>query len=86
MPALRYIPNSRAFLRAVNRTDFYSGAIHRRLVHNPVLRSLGLESHEAFEKAVQLARKLPEALGPDAVRLSRDGEWVIGYSQAAAAT
>jgi acyl-[acyl-carrier-protein] desaturase len=84
MPALRFIPNNRHFLRAVNRTDFYSGPKHRAEVHNPVLRSLGLESHEAFEKAVQLARKLPEALGPDSVRLSHTGEWVVGYSQAPA--
>ena len=81
MPALRFIPNSRHFLRAVKRTDFYNGQKHRALVHNPVLRSLGLESHAAFEKAVQLARKLPEALGPDTIRLSRTGEWVVGYSQ-----
>jgi acyl-[acyl-carrier-protein] desaturase len=86
MPALRFIPNTRAFLRAVNRTGFYSAAKHRLLVHNPVLRSLGLESHEAFEKAVQLARKLPEALGPDSVKLSSSGEWVLGYSQAPVGT
>jgi acyl-[acyl-carrier-protein] desaturase len=81
MPALRFIPNSRAFLRAVRRTNFYSGDIHREKVHNPVLKSLGLDGHEAFEKAVQLARKLPEDLGPDGVTLSRTGEWVVGYSQ-----
>ncbi len=87
MPALRFIPNTRQFLRAVRRADFYSGDKHRELVHNPVLRSLGLESHAAFEKAVQLARKLPEALGPDSVKLSATGEWVVGYSaQSAAAT
>ena len=78
MPALRFIPNARAFLRAVRRTDFYSEDIHREEVHNPVLKSLGLEGHEAFEKAVQLARRLPEGLSPDSVRLSRTGEWVIG--------
>lgn len=84
MPSLSLIPNARHFLRAVGRTDFYSGPIHREKVHNPVLKSLGLEDNEAFEKAVQLARKLPENLGPDLVTLSRTGEWVIGYSSPAA--
>jgi acyl-[acyl-carrier-protein] desaturase len=81
MPSLNLIPNARHFLRAVGRTDFYSGPIHREKVHNPVLKSLGLENNEAFEKAVQFARQLPENLGPDLVRLSRTGEWVVGYSQ-----
>lgn len=86
MPSLRFIPNSRTFLRAVRRTNFYSSAIHREKVHNPVLKSLGLDGQEAFEKAVQLARKLPENLGPDSVALGRTGEWVIGYSQTSAAS
>lgn len=80
MPSLNLIPNARRFLRAVGRTDFYSGPIHREKVHNPVLKSLGLDNHEAFEKAVQLARILPDHLGPDRVRLSRTGEWVVGYT------
>ena len=83
MPALRFIPNARAYLRAVLRTNMYSGAIHREKVHNPILKSLGLEGHAAFEQAVQLARKLPDNLGPDTVKLSRTGEWVMGYSQPA---
>ncbi|HEV8712184.1 MAG TPA: acyl-ACP desaturase [Candidatus Binatia bacterium] len=86
MPSLRFIPNARAFLRAVRRTDFYSGDIHREKVHNPVLKSLGLAGQEAFEKAVQLARKLPADLGPDSVTLSRTGEWVSAYSQTSAAS
>jgi acyl-[acyl-carrier-protein] desaturase len=81
MPALRFIPNARTFLRAVRRTDLYSGKIHREQVHNPVLQSLGLEGNEAFERAVQLARRLPADLGPDSITLSRTGEWVVGYSQ-----
>jgi acyl-[acyl-carrier-protein] desaturase len=81
MPALRFIPNSRAYLRAVKRTRFYSGAIHEEKVHNPILKTLGLEGNAAFEKAVQLARRLPDNLGPDNVKLSRSGEWVVGYSQ-----
>jgi acyl-[acyl-carrier-protein] desaturase len=81
MPSLRFIPNSRAFLRAVRRTGLYSSNIHRKKVHNPVLKSLGLDGHEAFEKAVQLARKLPANLGPDSVTLSRTGEWVLGHHQ-----
>lgn len=85
MPALLIIPNARAFLRAVRRTEFYSGDIHREHVQNPVLKSLGLDGLEAFEKAVQLARKLPDSLGPDSVKLSRTGEWVVGYGQPSAA-
>jgi acyl-[acyl-carrier-protein] desaturase len=81
MPALRFIPNWRAYLRAVRRTHLYSSEIHREKVQNPVLKSLGLEGQEAFEKAVQLARRLPDDLGPDSVRLSRTGEWVVGYLQ-----
>ena len=81
MPSLLGIPNSRHFLRAVNRTNFYSTPLHREKVHNPVLKALGLEDHEAFERAVQFARKLPENLGPDSVRLSRLGEWVVGYEK-----
>jgi len=86
MPSFSIIPNSRYFLRAYRRTEIYNvGPIHREKVHNPVLKSLGLEDNEAFEKAVQLARKLPENLGPDMVTLSRAGEWVVSYTQAALA-
>ena len=81
MPALRFIPNSRAFLRAVRRTDLYSSKRHREKVHNPVLKSLGLAGEAAFEKAVQLARRLPVGLGPDCISLSRTGEWVVGYGR-----
>jgi acyl-[acyl-carrier-protein] desaturase len=84
MPSLNIIPNARHFLRAVNRTSIYSGPIHREKVHNPVLKALGLDNDDAFEQAVQLARKLPENLGPDSVKLSRLGEWVVGFSEAAA--
>ena len=81
MPPLRFIPNSRAFLRAVRRTDLYSSKRHREKVHNPGLKSLGLAGEAAFEKAVQLVRRLPVGLGPDRVSLSRAGEWVIGYGR-----
>jgi acyl-[acyl-carrier-protein] desaturase len=84
MPSLRFLPNARTFFRSVRRTGFYSGDIHRDKVHNPVLKSLGLDGHEAFEKAVQLARQLPADLGPDSVKLSRTGEWILGYSQSPA--
>ena len=55
MPAIRLIPNARAFLRAVRRTDFYSPAIYQQEIHEPVLKALGLEDHTAFERAVQTA-------------------------------
>jgi len=84
MPSLNLIPNVRHFLRAVRRTDIYSGPIHREKIHNPVLKALGLEDNDAFERAVLLARKLPENLGPDAVSLSRFGEWVVSFTEAPA--
>ena len=85
MPALRVIPNARLYLRAVLRTKIYNEEIHREKVHNPVLKALGLEDNDAFEKAVQSARQLPDNLGPDGITLSRTGEWIVGYSQPAAA-
>src|SRR5581483_11136855 len=42
MPALRFLPNRRAFLRAVRRTALYSRAIYQEKVYAPVLRALGL--------------------------------------------
>ena len=84
MPALQLLPNARHFLRAVRRTGIYSGPIHREQVHNPVLKALGLEDDNAFERAVQAIRLLPEGLGPDALRLSRTGEWVVAPGGAAA--
>ena len=83
MPALHLLPNAREFLRAVRRSQIYSGPIHREQVHNPVLRSLGLEDDSAFERAVQAIRLLPEGLGPDALKLSRTGEWVVAPSSSA---
>ncbi len=85
MPALRIIPNARAFLRAVLRTNLYSHDIHREEVHNPVLISLGLEGDTAFKKAIQTACQLPDDLGPDDVKLSRTGEWVFGCDNPGAA-
>jgi acyl-[acyl-carrier protein] desaturase len=82
MPALRFLPNSRAFLRAVKRTGLYSGSIHKEKVHNPLLKSLGLDGDQAFAKAVQLARKLPNHLSPDSTKLSRTGAWVIASALA----
>ena len=71
----------RSYLRAVLRTKLYSGEIHRQQVHNPILKALGLEGNDAFEKAVQSARCLPDDLGPDGITLSRTGEWIVAYSQ-----
>lgn len=84
MPAVELLPNARPFLRAVRRTAIYSGPIHREQVHNPVLKALGLDDDGAFERAVQAIRLLPEGLGPDALRLSRTGEWVVAQGGAAA--
>jgi len=86
MPAMRLIPDARAFLRAVRHTDLYSNVLYREKVYNPVLKVLGLEGQEAFEKAVQSARQLPADLGPDSVTLSHTGHWVLGYSHPLAAS
>ena len=77
MPALRLIPNARNFLRAVVGTGMHTREKHVNAVHNPVLRALGMESDEAFNRAVQEAKLLPPGLGPDQVKLSRTGEFVI---------
>lgn len=77
MPALRLIPNRRAFIRAVNRTQLQTGEIHKQMIHNPVLKALGLEDDAAFNRAVQAAKLLPHGLGPEYVALGRDGEFVI---------
>jgi acyl-[acyl-carrier-protein] desaturase len=77
MPSLRLIPNARNFIRAVAKTKIHTGDKHRRFVHNPVLKALGLEDDEAFNRAVQAAKLLPAGLGPDQVKLGRTGEFVI---------
>jgi acyl-[acyl-carrier-protein] desaturase len=83
MPAVHLLPNKRHFLRALRRTQIHTATMYRDQVHNPVLRSLGLENDGAFERAVQAIRLLPEGLGPDALKLSRTGEWVIAKAGAA---
>ncbi len=79
MPSLRLIPNARSFLRAVARTEIHNAEKHTTFIHNPVLKSLGLENNEAFNRAVQAAKLLPAHLGPDRVKLGRTGEFVIAY-------
>jgi hypothetical protein len=82
MPALRFIPNARAYLRAVRRTNLYSADIHAEKVHKPLLKSLGLENHDAFEQAARLSHNLPTHVSPDAVKCSRAGEWIIDSAPA----
>jgi acyl-[acyl-carrier-protein] desaturase len=82
MPALRLIPNRREFIRAVNRTNLHNADIHQNQIINPVLRSLGLEDDEAFNRAVQEAKLLPEGLGPEHVALGKDGHFVISVTPA----
>jgi acyl-[acyl-carrier-protein] desaturase len=80
MPSLRLIPNARSFIRAVARTGLHTAEKHLHLIHNPILKSLGLDDNEAFNRAVQAAKLLPAGLGPDQVKLGRSGEFVIGYA------
>lgn len=77
MPALRLIPNARTFLRAVVGTGLQTREKHMNAVHNPVLKALGLDGDEAFNRAVQEAKLLPPGLGPDQVTLGRSGEFII---------
>jgi len=79
MPSLRLIPNARSFVRAVHQTGIHTAERHKQFIHNPVLKSLGLEDDEAFNRAVQAAKLLPEGLGPDQVKLGRTGEFVLAY-------
>jgi hypothetical protein len=69
----------------LSATDDATPELGRKPAGGQCLRDGAGAGHEAFEKAVQLARKLPEDLGPDGVTLSRTGEWVIGCSQPPAA-
>ena len=80
MPSLRLIPNARNFIHAVAKTGLHTAERHLKFIHNPVLKSLGLEDNEAFNRAVQAAKLLPEGLGPDQVKLGRTGEFVIAYA------
>jgi acyl-[acyl-carrier-protein] desaturase len=80
MPSLRLIPNARNFIRAVAKTGLHTAEKHMNFIHNPILKSLGLEDNEAFNRAVQAAKLLPEGLGPNQVKLGRNGEFVIGYA------
>lgn len=77
MPAIRFIPNARAFLRAVLRTSFYNAEIHQQEIHTPVLKAIGLDSHAAFERAAQSAPQLPADVSPENITLRRTGEWII---------
>lgn len=77
MPALRSLPNLRAFLRSVKRTNLYNSVIHQEKVHKPILGSLGLDDQQAFEKAARLSHTLPEDSSPENTTLSRTGEWQI---------
>ncbi|MBI3250194.1 MAG: acyl-ACP desaturase [Deltaproteobacteria bacterium] len=65
MPAMRFIPNGRAYLRAVRRTNLYSAGIHKEKVHDPLLKSLGWDSQDAFEQAASGTHALSDALDPD---------------------
>ncbi|NOT53177.1 MAG: acyl-ACP desaturase [Deltaproteobacteria bacterium] len=82
MPALRFIPKVRTYLRSVKRTNLYSEKIHEEKVHKPVLNSLGLEDQQAFEHAARCAHALPEHFDPEEVRLRRSGEWQIAAAHA----
>jgi acyl-[acyl-carrier-protein] desaturase len=81
MPAVRFLPNLRSFLRAVNRTRMYGKSIHALKVQQPVLRALGLEDSAAFERAGRQAAALPEGVDPTRIRLTRSGDWAVGAVQ-----
>ena len=55
MPALRFLPNRRAFLKAVRCTAMYSSTIYREKVYAPVLQALGLEKELALTQVGPVA-------------------------------
>jgi len=81
MPILRFLPNTRAFLRSIKRTGFYSSGIHQEKIHTPVLNALGLDDQQAFNRAGQRVHTLPDDVSPDCIKLSRTGEWKIAPAQ-----
>jgi acyl-[acyl-carrier protein] desaturase len=82
MPALRFIPKVRTYLRAIKRTNLYSDCIHEEKVHKPLLNSLGFDDEQAFESAAQLSHHLSDRLNPEEVQLSRSGEWLVNAGRA----
>jgi acyl-[acyl-carrier-protein] desaturase len=77
MPSLRIIPNRRNFIRSVMRTKLHTAENHLTMIHNPVLKAIGLEDDAAFNRAVQEAKLLPKGLGPEHVSLGKNGQFVI---------
>ena len=75
MPALRFLPHARAYLRAVRRTNLYCRTIYAEKIHKPLLQALGLADDQALERAPRLSHHLPEHLEPDELTLSRAGGW-----------
>jgi acyl-[acyl-carrier-protein] desaturase len=77
MPALDFIPDAALLEAAMRRTEMHTARKHVRHVNNPILEALGLDNKRALERGVQEAKKLPPGLGPEFVRLSRSGEFVL---------
>ncbi|HEV2662616.1 MAG TPA: acyl-ACP desaturase [Ktedonobacteraceae bacterium] len=77
MPALRLIPHARTFLHAVVGAGLHKRERYQSVVHNPILKALGLDDDEAFNRAIQEAKLLPAGFGPDQITLGRSGEFVI---------
>ena len=77
MPTMRFLPNARTFLRSLKRTGLYNTHIHKEKIHNPLLKSLGLDDQQAFDRAGRLAHTLPIDVSPDCIKLSRTGQWEI---------
>ncbi len=80
MPALYLIPNESEMREALYRTKLYTPLKHGRYVANPILDSLGLENKRALERAVQEAKLLPGGLGPEHVKVGRNGEFVVSMT------
>jgi hypothetical protein len=60
MPAVRFLPHARAYLRAVRRTNLYSSSIYAEKIYKPLLRSLGLDDDQALERAARCSHQLPD--------------------------
>lgn len=77
MPALDFIPDASLLEAAMRRTKLHTPRKQVTDVNNPILEALGFDNKRALEHGVQEAKKWPPGLGPEFVRLSRSGEFVL---------
>ena len=82
MPAQHLIPDAPQLTDALERTLLYTPLKYGRNVRNAVLDALGFEHKRALERAAREVMHLPSWLGPEAVALLRNGEFVFSAQPA----